>query len=66
MKWLDRRFVPSHLPNFRCDKESETVDREIRVHSEHQSHIEKYQERRKVRAELCPELSFKENTLSLY
>ena len=26
MKWSDRRFVPSDLSNFRCDRESETVD----------------------------------------
>ena len=47
MKWLDR-FMPSDFPNFiLCGRESETVDREIKVHSEHQSHSEKYQERSK-------------------
>ena len=39
--------MPSDFPNFRCDRESETVNREIKVHSEHQSHSENYHERSK-------------------
>ena len=46
MKWLDRRFVPSDFsPNFRCDRESEVVDKEITVCFEHQRHSENYKER---------------------
>ena len=44
---VGQEVVPSHFANFRCDIESETVDREIKGHSEHHNHSENYQERSK-------------------
>ena len=31
---VGQEVVPSDFPNFRCDRASETVDREIEVHSD--------------------------------